>query len=109
MAQANIAALANRKVSKCSGGEQQRIKFALALLTNPDLLVLDEATAGTDVGARRAFWASMRSQAEAGKTILFATHYLEEAQDFAQRVVLIGKGRILADGPVAEGPAAGIW
>lgn len=102
MGQANITNLAGRKVSKCSGGEQQRIKFALALLTDPDLLVLDEPTAGMDVGARRAFWAAMRHQAESGKTIIFATHYLEEAQDFAHRVVLIGKGRILADGPVAE-------
>lgn len=100
--QAKLTALAGRRVSKCSGGEQQRIKMALALLTDPDLLVLDEPTAGMDVGARRDFWASMREQARAGRTIVFATHYLEEAQDFAQRIVLIGKGRLLADGPVAE-------
>ncbi|ROR54768.1 ABC-2 type transport system ATP-binding protein [Luteococcus japonicus] len=100
--QAKLTALAGRRVSKCSGGEQQRIKMALALLTDPDLLVLDEPTAGMDVGARRDFWASMREQARAGRTIVFATHYLEEAQDFAQRIILIGKGRLLADGPVAE-------
>ena len=99
---ANLRELANRKVSKCSGGEQQRIKFALALLTDPDLLILDEPTTGMDVGARRDFWAAMTHEAHAGRTIVFATHYLEEAQDFAQRIVLIGRGRLLADGPVAQ-------
>ncbi|WP_420176391.1 ABC transporter ATP-binding protein [Luteococcus sp. OSA5] len=99
---ANLTGLADRRVSKCSGGEQQRIKMALALLTDPDLLILDEPTAGMDVGARRDFWATMREQARAGRTIVFATHYLEEAQDFAQRIILLGRGRLLADGPVAE-------
>lgn len=102
MARTRLTELAGRKVSKCSGGEQQRIKFALALLTDPELLILDEPTTGMDVGARREFWATMSQEAHAGRTILFATHYLEEAQDFAQRVVLIGHGRLLADGPVAQ-------
>lgn len=102
MARTRLTELAGRKVSKCSGGEQQRIKFALALLTDPELLILDEPTTGMDVGARREFWATMTEEARAGRTILFATHYLEEAQEFAQRIVLIGHGRLLADGPVAQ-------
>ncbi len=99
---AHLQPLARRKVSRCSGGEQQRIKFALALLTEPDLLVLDEPTAGLDVTARREFWESMHAQADEGRTIVFATHYLEEAERFADRIVLIAEGRIVADGPMAE-------
>ncbi|WP_449373687.1 ABC transporter ATP-binding protein [Arthrobacter psychrolactophilus] len=99
MERTDITALAKRKVSKCSGGEQQRLKFALALLPDPRLLILDEPTAGMDVSARHAFWDTMRQDALEGRTVLFATHYLEEAQDFAERTVLIGAGRILADAP----------
>lgn len=102
MERTDITSLARRKVSKCSGGEQQRLKFALALLPDPRLLILDEPTAGMDVSARRAFWGTMRQDALAGRTVLFATHYLEEAQDFAERTVLIGAGRVLADGPTAH-------
>lgn len=94
--------LLDRKVSKCSGGEQQRLKFALALLPDPQLLILDEPTAGMDVTARRDFWATMRADADSGRTIIFATHYLEEAEQFSQRTVLVNKGRIVADGPTAE-------
>ncbi|HMS76294.1 ABC transporter ATP-binding protein [Gordonia sp. (in: high G+C Gram-positive bacteria)] len=97
-----LTGLAGRKVSRCSGGEQQRIKFALATLPDPDLLILDEPTAGMDVDARRAFWATMRTDAAAGRTVLFATHYLEEADTFADRIVLIAGGRIVADGPTAD-------
>ncbi|WP_427015789.1 ABC transporter ATP-binding protein [Pseudarthrobacter sp. P1] len=97
-----LTALAKRKVSKCSGGEQQRLKFALALLPNPRLLVLDEPTAGMDVAARREFWDTMRQEARDGRTVIFATHYLEEAEAFAQRTILMGRGRILADRPTAE-------
>jgi len=85
-------------VSKCSGGEQQRLRFALALLPDPDLLVLDEPTAGMDVSARREFWDTMRADAATGRTVVFATHYLEEADAFAGRIVLIAGGRIVADG-----------
>ncbi len=102
MERTNIVSLARRKVSKCSGGEQQRLKFALALLPDPRLLILDEPTAGMDVAARHAFWDTMREDAVQGRTVLFATHYLEEAQDFADRTVLIGAGRVLADGPTSE-------
>lgn len=97
MERAGIARLAGRRVSKCSGGEQQRLRFALALLPDPDLLVLDEPTAGMDVGARREFWATMHAEAAQGRTVLFATHYLEEANSFAERIVLISDGEVVAD------------
>ncbi|TCN49200.1 ABC-2 type transport system ATP-binding protein [Rhodococcus sp. SMB37] len=99
---AGVTALAGRMVSKCSGGEQQRLRFALALLPDPDLIVLDEPTAGMDVGARRDFWSTMHAEADAGRTVVFATHYLEEADSFADRIVMIADGRVVADGPTSE-------
>ncbi|WP_221586165.1 ABC transporter ATP-binding protein [Microbacterium sp. G2-8] len=99
---AGIAEIAHRSVSKCSGGEQQRLRFALALLSDPDLLILDEPTAGMDVTARSDFWATMREDARAGRTVVFATHYLEEADAFAQRIVMVARGRVVADGTTAE-------
>ena len=102
MERTEITALGSRKVSKCSGGEQQRLKFALALLPDPDLLFLDEPTAGMDVNARRHFWRTIQAEALSGRTVVFATHYLEEAQDFAQRVVLMSQGTLIADAPTAE-------
>ena len=74
--QANLERILHRKVGKCSGGEQQRVRFALALLGNPHILLLDEPTAGMDANARYDFWTTMRNQAEMGRTIVFATHYL---------------------------------
>ncbi|MGF3056934.1 ABC transporter ATP-binding protein [Microbacterium sp. YY-01] len=97
-----LDALARRRISKCSGGEQQRVKFALALIPDPDTLVLDEPTAGMDVTARRHFWDVMRADADAGRTIIFATHYLEEAEQFARRTVVMHHGRIVADAPTAQ-------
>jgi ABC-2 type transport system ATP-binding protein len=102
MARAGLTELARRRVSKCSGGQQQRLRFALALLPDPGLLVLDEPTAGMDVSARREFWSVMREEAERGRTVVFATHYLEEADDFADRIVLMADGRVVADGSTAE-------
>ncbi|MCK0090446.1 ABC transporter ATP-binding protein [Rhodococcus sp. HNM0563] len=99
---AGVTKLASRMVSKCSGGEQQRLRFALALLPDPDLIVLDEPTAGMDVGARREFWSTMHAEADAGRTVVFATHYLEEADAFADRIVMIADGRVVADGPTSE-------
>ncbi len=93
---------ADRLVKVTSGGEQQRLRFALALLANPDLLLLDEPTAGMDVEARQSFWAAMSAEAERGRTIVFATHYLQEAEDFARRTVLLAGGRIVADGPTDQ-------
>ena len=102
MERAGLAHLARRRVSKCSGGEQQRVRFALALTADPEILVLDEPTAGMDVTARRNFWNVMRAEADAGRTIIFATHYLEEAEQFARRTVVMHHGRVVADAPTAE-------
>lgn len=99
---AGIADIANAMVKKCSGGQKQRLRFAMALLPDPALIVLDEPTTGMDVTGRRDFWHEMRADALTGKTILFATHYLEEADEFADRVVLVAGGRIVADGPSHE-------
>jgi len=99
---AGITAIADRRVAKCSGGEQQRLRFAMALLPDPDLLVLDEPTTGMDVTGRRDFWNAIRTDAQDGRTVLFATHYLEEADAYADRVVLISHGRVVADGSAAE-------
>ena len=97
-----IASIANQRTQKLSGGQAQRVRFALALLTNPELLVLDEPTVGMDVESRRAFWGTMRGAASRGKTVLFATHYLEEADEFADRAILMARGLIVADGPTTE-------
>lgn len=102
MKRTGLGAIAKRRVGKCSGGEQQRIKFALALLPDPDVLILDEPTAGMDVIARREFWNTMKNEATAGRTIIFATHYLEEAQTFAERTVLMRHGEIVADGATTQ-------
>jgi ABC-2 type transport system ATP-binding protein len=102
LTRAGISGIADRKVAKCSGGEQQRLRFAMALLSDPALLLLDEPTTGMDVEGRRSFWSAIRSDAETGRTVLFATHYLEEADQYADRIVLISRGRIVADGTGAE-------
>jgi ABC-2 type transport system ATP-binding protein len=99
---AGLTEIKDRRVGKCSGGEQQRLRFALALLPDPELIVLDEPTQGMDVEARREFWAAIRADAAKGRTILFATHYLEEADAYADRIVLIRRGEIVADGTAAE-------
>lgn len=98
----NIADLADRKTTKLSGGQTQRLRFAVALISNPDLLVLDEPTVAMDVAARRDFWTTMREFASRGKTVVFATHYLDEADSYADRVVLMAGGRVVADGPSTE-------
>ena len=95
---AGIDGIADRRVGKCSGGEQQRLRFAMALLSDPALLLLDEPTTGMDVEGRRAFWGAIREDAAKGRTVLFATHYLEEADQYADRIILISHGRIVADG-----------
>jgi ABC-2 type transport system ATP-binding protein len=97
-----ISALANQRTQKLSGGQAQRVRFAMALLTNASLLVLDEPTVGMDVESRHAFWTTMRRLASGGRTVLFATHYLEEADEFADRIVLMAHGEIVADGSPNE-------
>jgi ABC-2 type transport system ATP-binding protein len=96
------AQFAGQRTTKLSGGQAQRVRFAAALVGDPDLLVLDEPTAGIDVEGRREFWQAMRAVAGRGKTVLFATHYLEEADAYADRIVLIARGRVVADGPATE-------
>ncbi|MFI7244240.1 ABC transporter ATP-binding protein [Streptomyces qinglanensis] len=99
---AGITELADRMVGKLSGGQEQRVRFALAIAGDSDLIVLDEPTTGMDVTARRSFWSAMRDQAAGGRTVLFATHYLEEADEVADRVLVLHRGRLLADGSAAE-------
>jgi ABC-2 type transport system ATP-binding protein len=97
-----IDAIAHQRTEKLSGGQTQRVRFAVALVSNPDLLVLDEPTVAMDVEGRHAFWQTMREFASHGTTIVFATHYLEEADAFADRAVLMAHGRVVADGPTTE-------
>jgi ABC-2 type transport system ATP-binding protein len=97
-----IQDLVNRKTTKLSGGQTQRLRFAVGLIANPDLLVLDEPTVAMDVEARRQFWTTMREFAGRGKTVVFATHYLEEADAYADRIILMSGGSIVADGPATE-------
>lgn len=99
---AGIRNLASRRVGLCSGGEQQRLRFAMALVSDPALLILDEPTTGMDVEARRSFWNAIRADAARGRTVMFATHYLDEADEYADRIVLMRGGEIVADGPTPE-------
>jgi ABC-2 type transport system ATP-binding protein len=99
---AGILDLAERPTTKLSGGQTQRVRMAIALVADPEMLVLDEPTAALDVEGRRDFWESIRAVAARGKTIVFATHYLEEADAYADRIVLMARGRIVADGPPTE-------
>ena len=98
----HIEDIADRRTQKLSGGQTQRVRAAIALVSNPDLLILDEPTVAMDVEVRREFWTSMREFAAEGKTVVFATHYLEEADSYADRIVLMARGRIVADGPATE-------
>jgi ABC-2 type transport system ATP-binding protein len=99
---AGLAGLERRMFGKLSGGQQKKVLFALAICGNPDLLILDEPTAGLDVEARRALWKQIRLFVERGKSILLTTHYLAEAEALANRVVVINKGRVVAEGTPHE-------
>ncbi|MFD5870961.1 ABC transporter ATP-binding protein [Streptomyces sp. NPDC060322] len=98
LALAGVTEYAGRRVDKLSGGQIQRVRFAVALAGDPGLVVLDEPTSALDVEARRAFWTSIRSFAERGNTVLFSTHHLEEADGNADRIVVLHGGRVVADG-----------
>jgi ABC-2 type transport system ATP-binding protein len=102
LAVAGIADLADRKTTKLSGGQNQRVRFAVAMVSDPALVVLDEPTVAMDVESRHQFWETMRGYAERGKTVIFATHYLEEADANADRIVLMARGSIVADGSARE-------
>ncbi len=99
---AGLEGLAERHYGKLSGGQQQRLKFALALVGDPDLLFLDEPTVGLDVETRREFWNAIRARVARGTTVLLTTHYLEEADALADRIVVIDRGSIIAAGSPAE-------
>ena len=92
-----LGAERDRRFGQLSGGQRQRLLFGLALCGNPALLVLDEPTVGLDVGARRAFWECIRTSAAAGCAVLLTTHYLDEVDALAQRVVVLQRGRVVAD------------
>jgi ABC-2 type transport system ATP-binding protein len=102
LALTGVSEIASQRTNKLSGGQTQRVRFAVALVSNPELLVLDEPTVAMDVEGRRSFWTTMREFAARGKTIVFATHYLEEADAYADRAVLMAHGGIVADGPTTE-------
>ena len=99
---AGIASFAGQRVDKLSGGQTQRVRFALAIVGECDLIVLDEPTAAMDVETRQAFWVNMKAEVAEGRTLLFATHYLEEADQAADRIIVINKGRLLADGTPSQ-------
>jgi ABC-2 type transport system ATP-binding protein len=102
LASAGLGDLAKRRVGTLSGGQQRRISVALAFLGNPDLVVLDEPTTGVDVEARRRLWESIGRYADGGRSVLFTTHYLEEAEALATRVVVIDQGVVQFDGTPAS-------
>lgn len=106
LSRTELTDLADRRSDRLSGGQTQRVRLAMALVGDADLLVLDEPTTGLDVASRRAFWSVMRAAAAEGKTVIFVTHYLEEADAFADRIVLMAEGRVVADGSVTEIRAA---
>jgi ABC-2 type transport system ATP-binding protein len=99
---AGLVGIENRLFGDLSGGQKQRALFALAICGNPDLLFLDEPTVGLDVEARRTLWGRIRMFVARGGSVLLTTHYLEEADALANRVVVIQKGRIAAEGTPAE-------
>lgn len=92
----------NQRTEKLSGGQKRRLNFALALAGNPDLLFLDEPTVGMDVTSREQFWKKMKELNRQGKTILFTTHYLQEADEVAGRIIMINKGEVVGDGTPAH-------
>jgi ABC-2 type transport system ATP-binding protein len=97
---AGIDDLLDRPYGKLSGGQQRRVQFALALCGRPELMFLDEPTVGMDIDARRKLWSAMRNLVAEGCSVVLTTHYLEEAEALAQRVVVMAKGRVLSEGSV---------
>jgi len=99
---AQLQGIEDRFFGQLSGGQRQRLLFALAICGNPDLIFLDEPTVGMDIQARRALWGQIRFLSAQGKTILLTTHYLEEADALAHRIIVINKGRVVSQGTPAE-------
>jgi ABC-2 type transport system ATP-binding protein len=102
LARAGVADLAKRRIAGLSGGPRQRVRFAMALVADPELVVLDEPTTGLDPEARRAFWSAMHEETARGRTVLFATHYLDEADAYADRIVFMRAGKVVADGTASQ-------
>jgi ABC-2 type transport system ATP-binding protein len=99
---ANLSEQANAMAANLSGGQRQRLYFALAVVGDPDVLFLDEPSVGMDVETRHSFWSQIKAFSSAGKTILLTTHYLEEADELAERIVVINQGRVVAQGSPSE-------
>lgn len=102
LADADLTDIAGRRVDRLSGGQTQRVRFGMAVAGDPDLLVLDEPTTAMDVESRQAFWRTVRGYATRGTTVLFATHYLDEADENADRIVVVAQGRVVVDGTPGE-------
>ncbi|MEU4218725.1 ABC transporter ATP-binding protein [Actinoplanes sp. NPDC026623] len=102
LALAGLTGIAGRRLDRLSGGEAQRARFAFAVAGDPELLVLDEPAAAMDIAARRAFWTAIRSSAADGRTVLFSTHQLHEADEYADRIVVLAAGRVVAEGTPAQ-------
>jgi ABC-2 type transport system ATP-binding protein len=103
---ADIAPLLRRRTDRLSGGQAQRVRFAIAIAGDPEVVFLDEPTSAMDVESRRGFWQMMRDFGNEGRTVLFATHHLAEADEIADRVVVLNHGQVVADGPGATLKAA---
>jgi len=102
IAMAGLTEKADARIGTLSGGQRQRLYFALAICGDPEILFLDEPTVGMDVEARRAFVTSIQTLADAGKTIVFTSHYLREAEELARRIVVIDRGTVIADASPRE-------
>ena len=102
MAMTSTAGLASKVYDKLSGGQKRQVQFALAVVGRPSVLFLDEPTVGLDVQARESLWSAIRKLRKAGCSILLTTHYLEEAEALADRVVVLARGRVVASGSVNE-------
>jgi len=103
---ADIGALLRRRTDRLSGGQAQRVRFAIAIAGDPEVVFLDEPTSAMDVEARQGFWRMMRDFGNEGRTVLFATHHLAEADEIADRVLVLNHGNVVADGPGATLKAA---
>ena len=99
---AQLEGIEERQFEQLSGGQKQRLLFGLAVCGDPEIVFLDEPTVGLDVEARRSLWEAVRGLAAQGKTVLLTTHYLEEADALASRIVVVDKGRVVREGTPAE-------
>ncbi|WP_210610031.1 ABC transporter ATP-binding protein [Priestia flexa] len=102
MKAAQLEHVIDRRISQLSGGQKKRVSFALAIVGDPKVIFLDEPTVAMDIESRENFWLELRKMASFGKTIVFSTHYLEEADEFADRMIIINQGSKIADGSISE-------